>query len=157
MVYAVDQFGIQSFISVTDDSGTVTDQYVSGVIIAYGGGSPFAGPAIQTMVAEWGPFNGTTAATFTGNSTVRIYLTADNDGDGLHDAADPDDDNDGVPDGQDANPLAAGFLDYAAPPYSLHLWVLLGLIGAFVVTIVIRIWQGAPLQGRKPPKPPNEV
>lgn len=157
VVYALDQYGTQSFISVTDSTGKVTGQYVNGVIIAYAGGRSYAGPSVQTMVAEWGPFNSTTAATFSGNATVRIYMTADNDADGLHDAIDPDDDNDGVPDGQDANPLAAGFLDFAAPPYSLHLWVLLGLIGAFVITLVLKLWMGSPLQVRRPPPPPEEA
>ncbi len=157
VVYALDQFGVQSFISVTDSTGKVTGQYVPGVIISYAGGTSFAGPSVQTVVAEWGPFNSTTAATFSGNDTVRIHMTADNDADGLHDAVDPDDDNDGIPDDQDANPLAAGFLDYAAPPYSLHLWVLLGLIGAFVITLVIKLWKGGPLQIRRPPAPPEEA
>ncbi len=157
VVYARDQFGTQSFISVTDSTGKVTGQYVSGVIIAYAGGTSYDGPSIQTVVAEWGPFNSTTAATFSGNATIRIYMTADNDADGLHDAIDPDDDNDGVPDAQDANPLAAGFLDFAAPPYSLHLWVLLALIGAFVITLVLKLWTGSPLQVRRPPPPPEEA
>ena len=159
VVYALDQFGRQSFMSVTDSSGMVTGQLVSGNIIAWTGGTSYAGPAVTRLVAEWGPFNATQAATFTSNGTVTILFTADNDGDGLHDAIDPDDDNDGVPDAVDQNPLAAGFLDYKAPPYSLHLWVFLGLIGAFVLTLVLKLWMGSPMQIRKkkPPKPPAEA
>ncbi|MFQ5552954.1 MAG: right-handed parallel beta-helix repeat-containing protein [Thermoplasmata archaeon] len=157
VVFAVDQFGRQSFMSVTDSSGMVMGQLVSGNIIAYAGGTSYAGPAVNTLVAEWGPFNATQAATFNGNSTVQIFFTADNDGDGLHNGVDPDDDNDGVPDVVDQNPFAAGFLDYKAPPYSFHLWVLLGLIGAFILTLVLKLWTGSPLQIRKkPPKPPKK-
>jgi hypothetical protein len=157
VVYALDQFDRQSFMSVTDSTGMVTDQLVSGNIIAYTGGTSYAGPAVNTLVAEWGPFNATQAATFTSNATVQMFFTADNDADGLHNAVDPDDDNDGIPDAVDQNPLAAGFLDYAAPPYSLHLWVLLGLVGAFVVTLVLKMWGGSSIQIRKkPPKPPKE-
>jgi hypothetical protein len=157
VVYALDQFDRQSFMSVTDSTGMVTDQLVSGNIIAYTGGTSYAGPAVNTLVAEWGPFNATQAATFTSNATVQMLFTADNDADGLHNAVDPDDDNDGIPDAVDQNPLAAGFLDYAAPPYSLHLWVLLGLVGAFVVTLVLKMWGGSSIQIRKkPPKPPKE-
>ncbi|MFQ5908477.1 MAG: right-handed parallel beta-helix repeat-containing protein [Thermoplasmata archaeon] len=158
VVYATDQFGRQSFMSVTDSTGMVTGQLVSGNIIAYTGGTSYAGPAVNALIAEWGPFNATQAATFTSNATVQIFFTADNDGDGLHNAVDPDDDNDGIPDAVDQNPLAAGFLDYAAPPYSLHLWVLLGLIGAFVIALILRMWGGSPIQMRKkrPPKPPKE-
>ena len=156
VVYAVDQFGRQSFIAVTDDQGMVTGQTVSGTIIAYSGGTSYAGPAVQSLIAEWGSFNATQAATFTGNTTVRILLMADNDGDGLHDGVDPDDDNDGVPDVVDQNPLSAGFLDYAAPPYSLHLWVLLGLIGVLVITLVLKLWTGSPRQIRRPKEPPKE-
>lgn len=154
VVYARDQFGQQSFIAVTDSEGMVRGQMVSGVIIAYANGSAYAGPAIQTLVAKWGPFNGTIAATFAGNSTTQIFLIADNDGDGLHDAVDPDDDNDGIADSLDANPWSAGFLDYQAPPYSMHLWVLLGLIGAIALTIVFKLWRGQSLQIRRPPEPP---
>ncbi len=163
-VHAEDQYGTRSFISVTDSSGWVRDQYVSGFVIGYRNGESYAGPAIQNIMATWGPFNGTAVATFSGNGqVVTVYLPGDADGDGINDLADPDDDNDGIPDERDENPLSAGFLDFRAPPYNLHLWVLMGLIGAIVVPLAVRLWRtGPPLRQKREPEewtpaePPQE-
>ncbi len=163
MVYAEDQYGVRSFTAVTDDSGMVMNQDISGVVIGYRNGASYAEPAVQTLVAEWSGYNGSAVASFTGNRTVTIYLPGDSDSDGIPDSADPDDDNDGIPDERDRNPLSGGFMDFEAPPYNLHLWVLLGLIGAVAVPLAIRIWATGPpkLQRREteewtPPEPPQE-
>lgn len=167
MVYAMDQFGFSDFVSVTDVDGWVRDQWISGTVIAYLAGNSFAGPAVQMLRAQWGPFNGTTAATFTSNGTAVINLPGDLDADGINDIVDPDDDNDGTPDVVDANPTAPGFLDFLVLPYSIHLWVLVGLVGAVAVPLGWFIFQKAPpRQGRKksggkrrseePPSPPSE-
>lgn len=144
VVFAEDQFGVRSFTAVTDGEGWVRNQWISGVIIAYGDGTSYAGPAVQSLVAEWGPFNGTTAASFTSNGTATVYLPGDHDGDGLNDLVDPDDDNDGIADTRDANPLASGFMDFATNPYFFHLWVLVGLVGLVALPLARLVWSRTP-------------
>lgn len=164
LVYAMDQFGTSDFVSVTDVNGTVTGQWISGTVIAYYAGNSYAGPAVQMLRAEWGPFNGTTAATFASNGTAVIYLPGDLDADGLNDIVDPDDDNDGIPDVVDANPNSAGFLDFLVLPYSLHLWLLVGFVGAVAIPLGWFIFWKTPKRpktpkpprGETPPPPPEE-
>lgn len=104
LVSAMDQFGTQSFVAQTDANGSVQDRLVTGLVMVRQGGSLFAGPVTHTFTAQMGPFAGSAVGTFAANGSVTILLPGDSDADGIHDEADPDDDNDGVPDAQDAFP-----------------------------------------------------
>jgi hypothetical protein len=97
VVYVDDQFGYQSFYTTTGAGGTVLGETVAGTLITYTGTS-FSGQAVHTFWATQGPFSGSAVGAFNANGSISILLPGDNDGDGLHDGIDIDDDNDGVPD-----------------------------------------------------------
>ncbi|UCD93021.1 MAG: right-handed parallel beta-helix repeat-containing protein [Methanobacteriota archaeon] len=97
VVYVNDQFGYQSFYTTTGTGGTITGQTVAGVLITYSG-TPYSGQAVHTFYARQGSYTGSAVGSFSANGTITIFLPGDNDGDGLHDGIDIDDDNDGVPD-----------------------------------------------------------
>ncbi len=103
IVYVDDQFGYQSFYTTTDANGRVLGKTVAGTLITYTG-QPFSGSAVHTFYAVQGPFSGSAVGVFDANGTVSILLPGDNDGDGLHDGIDIDDDNDGVVDQYDVFP-----------------------------------------------------
>jgi hypothetical protein len=104
VVYVDDQFGYQSFYTTTDGNGAVMGETVAGTLITYVGTS-FSGQAVHTFWATQGPFSGNAVGSFNANGTISILLPGDNDGDGLHDGIDIDDDNDGVPDIYDDFPF----------------------------------------------------
>jgi hypothetical protein len=103
IVYVADQFNYQSFYTTTNAGGAVLGETVAGTLITYTGTS-FSGQAVHTFWATQGPFSGSAVGTFNANGTIAILLPGDNDGDGLHDGIDIDDDNDGVPDVYDFFP-----------------------------------------------------
>jgi hypothetical protein len=103
IVYVADQFNYQSFYTTTNAGGAVLGQTVAGTLITYTGTS-FSGQAVHTFRAIQGSFSGSAVGTFNANGTIVILLPGDNDGDGLHDGIDIDDDNDGVPDVYDFFP-----------------------------------------------------
>jgi hypothetical protein len=103
IVYVDDQFYYQSFYMTTNGAGAVIGETVAGTLITYTGTS-FSGQAVHTFWAIQGPFSGSAVGTFNANGTIAILLPGDNDGDGLHDGVDIDDDNDGVPDVYDFFP-----------------------------------------------------
>lgn len=150
-VSAVDQFGVTSFTAVTDADGMIRDQLVRGYVITNDGGTSYSGLAVQTLRADWGRYNGTVAASFTSNGTVTIYLPGDKDADGIADHMDPDE-----------NPEVSMFLDPRIAPYALHLWVLMGLVGAVLIPLSLWILRGKPLLtgkekgGEGPPEPPED-
>ncbi|TET90632.1 MAG: hypothetical protein E3J35_06025 [Methanomassiliicoccales archaeon] len=104
VVYVNDQYGYQSFYTTTSAGGTVTGQTVAGVLITYAG-QPFSGQAVHTFYAIQGPYSGSAIGTFNANGSITILLPGDNDGDGLHDGIDIDDDNDGIIDMYDDFPF----------------------------------------------------
>lgn len=150
-VTAEDQFGVQSFAAVTDEDGMVREQLVSGYVITNDGGNPYSGLAVHTLRADWSQYNGTVAATFTSNGTATIYLPGDKDADGIPDHMDPDE-----------NPEVSIFLDPRIAPYALHIWVLLGLVGAVLIPLSLWILRGKPIltgEGKpkeETPKPPEQ-
>ncbi len=97
VVYVDDQFWYQSFYTTTNAAGSVLGETVAGTLITYAGTS-FSGQAVHTFWATQGPFSGSAVGAFNANGSIAILLPGDNDGDGLHDGIDIDDDNDGVPD-----------------------------------------------------------
>ncbi len=106
IVYVDDQFGYQSFYTTTNAAGAVPGETVAGTLITYSGTS-FSGQAVHTFWATQGPFSGSAVGSFNANGSIAILLPGDNDGDGLHDGIDIDDDNDGVPDIYDDFPFDA--------------------------------------------------
>ncbi|MCK5292375.1 MAG: right-handed parallel beta-helix repeat-containing protein, partial [Thermoplasmata archaeon] len=98
VVYVDDQFWYQSFYTTTDATGSVLGETVAGILITNSGGTSFSGQAVHTFWATQGPFSGSAVGAFNANGSIAILLPGDNDGDGLHDGIDIDDDNDGVPD-----------------------------------------------------------
>ena len=106
VVYVDDQVGYQSFYTTTNAGGAVFGETVAGTLITYTGTS-FSGQAVHTFWARQGPFSGSAIGTFNANGSIAILLPGDNDGDGLHDGIDIDDDNDGVPDIYDDFPYDA--------------------------------------------------
>ncbi len=106
VVYVNDQFWYQSFYTTTNAAGAVPGETVAGTLITYSGTS-FSGQAVHTFWATQGPFSGSAVGAFSANGSIAILLPGDNDGDGLHDGIDIDDDNDGVPDIYDDFPYDA--------------------------------------------------
>ncbi|MCK5644376.1 MAG: right-handed parallel beta-helix repeat-containing protein, partial [Gammaproteobacteria bacterium] len=104
VVGSTDQFNNLDFNAVTDPNGEVNDLWISGIVWVPG----YTGVAVHTFQAQLGGVGGflaQTMAAFSANGTVTILLPGDADADGLHDNIDVDDDNDGIPDANDAFPF----------------------------------------------------
>jgi hypothetical protein len=119
VVYVDDQFGFQSFYTTTNAGGMVMGETVAGALITYSGTS-FSGQAVHTFWATQGPYSGSAVGAFNANGSISILLPGDNDGDGLHDGIDIDDDNDGVPDIYDDFPFDATEVRDAFPENPLE-------------------------------------